>query len=245
MPSPTIPKRRRPRRKKPAWKGMLGDTLLWTLAILVLLPLLLTMAYRYVPPPITPLMLIRAAEGYPIHKNWRPLSQISPNLRYAVIASEDNLFCVHNGFDWDAMQNAWDTWQGGGRLRGGSTISMQTAKNLFLVPNRTFWRKSLEFPLTFMLEHLWPKQRILEVYLNEAEWGPGIYGAEAAARFHFNTTAAKLTPHQAALLAAILPNPRQWRTSNPPRHVARRAASIPTRIRQLYPGYLTCTVPLR
>ena len=243
------PRKGKPRKKgtrrNQSWYAGFVEKLPWFLAIVIGIPLVFTMAYRYIPPPVTPLMLIRMSGGYPIHKNWRPLSQISPNLRYAVIASEDNLFCQHNGFDWDAMQNAWDTWQDGGRLRGGSTISMQTAKNLFLVPNRTFWRKTLEFPLTFMLEKLWPKQRILEVYLNEAEWGPGIYGAEAAARFHFNTTAAKLTPHQAALLAAILPNPRKWSTSHPPRHVAERAASIPTRIRQLYPTYLACTVPLR
>ena len=150
--------------------------------------------YRVVPPPATPLMLLRAAQGYGMTKTWRPLDEISPNLVRAVIAGEDARFCQHHGFDWEAIEAAWERYErGGGRLVGASTISMQTAKNLFLWPGRDWLRKGLEAWFTAWIELFWSKRRIIEVYLNVVEWGPGIYGAEAAARHYFGKPAASLT----------------------------------------------------
>src|SRR3546814_8710048 len=151
------------------------------LAIAVGLPVLLVLAYRVVPPPVTPLMLLRDA---PIDRRWVALEDIAPALPRAVIAAEDNLFCRHGVFDWKSLSQAFDAYVGCERAGGGSTVSMQTAKNLFLWPGRHAARKVLEFPLTLLLEVLWPKRRILEVYLNVAEGGDGIYAAEAAAQHH-------------------------------------------------------------
>ncbi|WP_255448548.1 monofunctional biosynthetic peptidoglycan transglycosylase [Telmatospirillum sp. J64-1] len=198
--------------------------------LLVVLPLLLMLAYRFVPPPGTPLMLIRLAQGEGLEKDWVPLSSISSNLQRAVIASEDSRFCTHRGFDWGAIEHAVAQWREGGRVLGASTISMQTSKNLFLWPDRTMLRKGVEAWLTVLLETVLPKQRILEIYLNIAEWGPGIYGAEAAARTHFGKSAQNLTTREAALLAAVLPAPRSWSPSRPSNHVSRRAATIQARL---------------
>lgn len=152
--------------------------------------------YRFVPPPATPLMLLRLAEGYPIVKRWRSLDEISPALTRAVIAAEDAKFCLHRGFDWDAIEAAWERYESGrGRLLGASTISMQTAKNLFLWPGRDWARKALEAYFTAWLELAWSKRRILEVYLNIVEWGPGVYGAAAAAEHYFGVSAAVLSAH--------------------------------------------------
>jgi monofunctional glycosyltransferase len=183
--------------------------------------------YRAVPPPATPLMLIRAAEGYGLTKTWRPLDAISPQLIRAVLAGEDQKFCEHHGFDWDAIREAWRRYrQGEGRLRGASTISMQTAKNVFLWPGRDWVRKALEAYFTVLIELAWGKERIIEVYLNVIEWGPGIYGAEAAAQFYFHKSARALTADEASRLAAIVPDPRQWSASRPDRLVISRAAFI-------------------
>lgn len=199
------------------------------------LPLALVTLYRFVPPPVTPLMLIRAAQSEKIDRRWVPLSRISPSLARAVIASEDERFCAHHGFDWDALAESWRAYQQGRRLRGASTISQQTAKNLFLWPGRSLFRKIIEAYVTVQLELLWPKSRILETYLNIVEWGHGVYGAEAAARAHFHKAAAALTPHEAALLAAVLPNPRRWSADRPTAHVEERAA----RIERLMPAMVT------
>ena len=183
--------------------------------------------YREVPPPVTPLMLIRGVEGHGIAKEWLSLDQMSPHLVRAVIASEDAKFCDHHGFDWDAIRDAWRRYrQGGGKLRGASTISMQTAKNVFLWPGRDWPRKGLEAYFTVLIELAWGKQRIIETYLNVVEWGPGIYGAEAASQFHFHKPAGTLTADEAAHLAAVLPDPLKWSASRPDRYVAGRAASI-------------------
>ncbi len=209
--------------------------LLWAAAAMVLLPVLLIVGYRFLPPPITPLMVIRLVEGQDLNHEWVAWDEISPNLRRAVIAAEDNLFCEHDGFDWTSLEVAVRSYAEGKRAGGGSTISMQTAKNLFLWPNRSLVRKALEVPLTAALELLWPKRRILETYLNIAEWGPGIYGAEAAARAYFGTTARDLSLRQASQLAAVLPSPLKWRPSPPGDYVARRAATIRRRVGQLGP----------
>jgi monofunctional glycosyltransferase len=188
---------------------------------------LLVALYRVLPPPATPLMLIRAAEGNGIAKEWRPLAQISPHLVRAVIASEDAKFCEHHGFDWDAIREAWRRYRRGeGKLRGASTISMQTAKNVFLWPGRDWLRKGFEAYFTVLIELAWGKERIIETYLNVVEWGPGIYGAEAAAQYHFHKPASALTADEAAHLAAVLPDPLKWSASRPDRYVAGRAAFI-------------------
>ncbi|MGB5948672.1 MAG: monofunctional biosynthetic peptidoglycan transglycosylase [Parvibaculum sp.] len=193
-------------------------------------PAVVILLYRVVPPPVTPLMLIRAAEGYGISRSWVPLSRISPHLQRAVIAAEDAKFCAHRGFDWDAVGNAVERYQKKRkRVLGASTISMQTSKNLFLWPARTFLRKAGEAYLTVWLEALLPKARILELYLNVIEWGPGIYGAEAASRHYFGVGAAQLSAHQAALLAAVLPNPIYWHPDRPGPWTRDRAATIMAR----------------
>lgn len=209
--------------------------ILWgVLAVLVLAPLALTIVYRVLPVPATPLMVLRLFEGEAWRRDWVAWDDIAPVMARAVVASEDNLFCRHDGFDWESMRQAWDRYQSGvGRLRGGSTISMQTAKNLFLWDGRTFLRKGLEAYLTVMIEALWPKRRIMEVYVNVVELGPGIYGVEAAAQAYFGKSAARLSAREAALLAAVLPNPRGWSAGKPSRDVAGRAATIQRRISQL------------
>ncbi|WP_448204497.1 monofunctional biosynthetic peptidoglycan transglycosylase [Azospirillum sp. sgz302134] len=186
--------------------------------------------YRVVPVPFTPLMLIRAAEGSGLEKDWLPLSGISPHLARAVIASEDTLFCGHGGFDWAAIEGAFESNEEGERLKGGSTISQQTAKNAFLWPDRSWIRKGVEAWFTLLIESFWPKRRILEVYLNIIEWGNGVYGAEAAARHHFRKPASALTRREAALLAVVLPSPRKWSPNPPGAYVARRAGIIERRM---------------
>jgi monofunctional glycosyltransferase len=189
--------------------------------------LLLVAVYRFVPPPVTPLMLIREIEGHGIAKRWRPLDKISPNLAHAAMAGEDAKFCGHHGFDWEAIQAAWRRYEDGARgLRGASTISMQTAKNVFLWPGRDWIRKGLEAYFTVLIELIWGKARIIEVYLNVVEWGPGVYGAEAAAQFYFHKPASALSVEEAARLAAVLPDPLKWSPSRPDHYVAERAAFI-------------------
>ncbi|MFO1118816.1 MAG: monofunctional biosynthetic peptidoglycan transglycosylase [Rhodospirillales bacterium] len=209
--------------------------LLRVLPIVLLLPTLIIVLFRFVDPPVTPLMLIRLAEGESLHHGAVSLARVSPNLIASVIAAEDNLFCQHWGFDTRAMQGELDSWLAGERPRGASTITMQTAKNILLWPARDPVRKVLEAALTPQLELLWSKRRILEVYLGIIEWGPGIYGAEAAARRYFGKPASALSAREAALLAAVLPNPREWSPIRPNRLVASRAARIMRRTGQLGP----------
>jgi monofunctional biosynthetic peptidoglycan transglycosylase len=193
----------------------------------VILSLFLTMLYRVAPPPVTPLMLLRFAEGYGMQKSWRPLDDISPALIRAVMASEDQRFCRHFGFDWSAIEAAWQQYQSGeGELLGASTISMQTAKNVFLWPGRTWLRKAFEAYFTALIELTWSKRRIIEVYLNVIEWGPGIYGAGAAAEHYFHKPALKLSATEAARLAAVLPDPLDRSASPPDEDVRERSAFI-------------------
>ena len=196
------------------------------LCLFVGLPLALVTVYRFVPPPVTILMIQRSLEGKGISRTWRPLDQMSPALIRSVIAAEDAGFCSHRGFDFEAMQEAWAHNERSDRVRGGSTISQQTAKNVFLWPQRSYLRKGLEAGFTVLIEVGWGKRRILEVYLNTIEWGPGIYGAEAAARRNFGVGADRLTPAQAARLAAILPSPLKWRAARPGPYVKRRSGRI-------------------
>ncbi len=200
-------------------------------ALLLAGPVLGLLAFRWLPVPITPLMVVRVVQGESLTRDWVPLEDISPWLVRAVVASEDARFCAHAGFDWREIRNAWREWRAGKRLRGASTLSMQTARSVFLWPGRDPVRKGLEVLLTPPLEVLWPKRRILAVYLNVVEWGPGIYGAEAAARHHFGVPASDLSPARAAHLAAILPAPRRWSAARPSGTVAGRAGTIQARAR--------------
>ena len=188
--------------------------------------IVLVALYRALPPPGTPLMLIRRVEGYGIDQSWRPLGNISPHLIRAAMAGEDARFCRHHGFDWGAIETAWDRYQSGhGRLLGASTISMQTAKNVFLWPGRDWLRKGFEAWFTALIELAWGKRRIIEIYLNVVEWGPGVYGAEAAARHYFHKPADALDRSEAVQLAAALPDPLNWSPRRPgPRLLARGAA---------------------
>jgi monofunctional biosynthetic peptidoglycan transglycosylase len=213
-----------PPRKRRRWFRTL---LLVALLVGVVAPVGLTAIYRFVPPPVTLLMLLRLGQGHGLHKHWRPLSAIALSLPQAVIAAEDARFCEHHGFDFEAMQKAMaSNERRPTRIRGGSTISQQTAKNVFLWPDRSYVRKGLEAYFTVLIEALWGKRRILEVYLNVVEWGPGVYGAEAAANRDFHITAAQLTPGQSARLAAVLPSPLRWRPVQPGPYVARRSSRI-------------------
>jgi monofunctional biosynthetic peptidoglycan transglycosylase len=183
--------------------------------------------HRALPPPATPLMLFRRVEGYGIDKSWRRIDDISPHLIRAAMAGEDARFCRHHGFDWGAIATAWDGYQNGHRrLRGASTISMQTAKNVFLWPGRDWLRKGFEAWFTALIELAWGKRRIMEMYLNVVEWGPGIYGAEAAAQFYFHKPANALDPEEAVRLAAALPDPLDWSPRRPGRRLLARGAAI-------------------
>jgi monofunctional glycosyltransferase len=183
--------------------------------------ILMTALYRFVDPPLTTVMLERALRGRPIDQRWLALDAISPNLIKAVIVSEDAHYCRHWGVDWGELADAIRHGD-----RGGSTIPMQAVKNLFLWPGRSFLRKALEIPETLFVGNVWGKRRMLEIYLNIAEWGPGVFGAEAAARFHFGTSAGSLTVQQAALLVAALPSPLRRRPGAPGRLTRQHAAIV-------------------
>jgi monofunctional biosynthetic peptidoglycan transglycosylase len=208
------------------------------LAAAVFIALLsLILVYRYVDPPASALMLVQRLGGTVIHRRWVPLERISPMLPLAVIASEDGRFCRHGGVDWgelaDAIEGSRD-----GVARGGSTITMQLVKNLFLWPSRSYVRKALEIPLAYGVELAWSKRRILEIYLNVAEWGPGIFGAETAALYHFRKPASALTLREATLLAAALPNPRGRQASRPGPGMLRLANRLAVRMRSEAAGCL-------
>lgn len=183
--------------------------------------------YKYIPIPVTPLMLERRiSEGSPINYRWTPIDKITTDLPLAVVASEDNLFTTHNGFDFEQIRIAQEEARKGKRLRGASTISQQTAKNVFLWNGRSWVRKGLEAYFTLLIEAIWGKERIMEVYLNCIEMGNGIYGAAAVADEHFGTTPDKLTRAQCALIAATLPNPRKYSSKRPSKYMLRRQKAI-------------------
>jgi monofunctional biosynthetic peptidoglycan transglycosylase len=226
---------RAPKAARPARRGGVVRLLLRLLGLVLLVLLLgppvLAAAYRFVPPPITILMVERLFQGQGLDYRWRSLDDISPALAEAALAAEDQRFCQHHGFDFKAMQKALrqnerTEARGGAKLRGGSTISQQTAKNVFLWPGRSYVRKGLEAWDTVLIEAIWGKRRIMEIYLNVAELGPGIYGAQAAADRYFHEDAADLTPAQAARLVAILPSPLKWKPVASGAYMARRSRHI-------------------
>lgn len=193
----------------------------------------LVLIFRFVPVPVTLTMLGQWISGGELHYSWRSIDEINPNMAVAVVAAEDQLFPEHNGFDVESIKKALKNNKAGKKVRGGSTISQQTAKNVFLWQRQSWFRKGLETYFTFLIELFWGKKRILEVYLNVAEFGPQVFGAQAAAEQYFKTNAAKLSRGQAARLAAVLPSPRKWKAANPGPYVIRRTAHIERQIRAL------------
>jgi len=194
---------------------------------LIVGPIVAVVVYRFAPPPITLLMVERMFQGHGLDHRWRPLSQMSPALPRAAIAAEDARFCEHHGFDVDAIEKAMrHDDRHPGSIRGGSTISQQTAKNVFLWPERSWARKGLETYFTVLIEAIWGKRRIMEVYLNTVEMGPGLYGVEAASQRYFHESAKALDPFQAARLIAILPSPLKWQAIDPGPYVRRRDRRI-------------------
>ncbi len=213
----------------------LYTVMLWFLG----LSISLVVIYKFIPVPFTPLMIVRFIETknsdqeVSFDHDWEPLENISPNLQKAVIASEDGTFLQHHGFDFNAMGKALKNNQKGKKIKGGSTISQQTAKNVFLWQGRSYLRKGLEAYFTFLIELVWGKERIMEVYLNSIEMGNGIYGAQAASRHWYHKDASHLSVKEAAGIAAILPNPRKFKASNSSSYTNKRKTKIVRLIRRM------------
>jgi monofunctional glycosyltransferase len=212
-----------------------GKVKKWTWKIFLwfnIISIFLVVFFKFVPIPYTPLMFVRAIEHNSSGKDmvcshhWVPIENISMNLQKAVVASEDGTFINHSGFDFRAMEKAFSNNRNGKKLKGGSTISQQTAKNVFLWQGRSYVRKALEAYYTFLIELIWGKQRIMEVYLNSIEMGDGVYGAEAASKYWFHKSAKNLTRYEAAAIAAILPNPRKYKATNGSSYVEKRKSKI-------------------
>ncbi|MFP5441297.1 MAG: monofunctional biosynthetic peptidoglycan transglycosylase [Gammaproteobacteria bacterium] len=229
------------RRFAPAVRRWLKRLAIAALVVFVVLPVLWFAVFRFVPVPVTSFMIRGTVAGwlddapYRLRHDWVPLEEISPRLQRAVIASEDQKFPEHYGLDFEAMSKALDHNKRGRKVRGASTISQQTVKNIFLWPGRSYVRKGLEAWLTVLMETLWSKERILEVYLNSAEFGRGVYGAEAAAQQYFRKPASKLSAREAALLAAVLPAPRKRNPAKPSAYVSAHAGWIQSQMDQLGP----------
>jgi monofunctional glycosyltransferase len=231
VPAPSIPApRQRAPAEQPRYLRRAARFIFLLLLGLGAFVLAVIVLYRWVDPPASALMLGQRLAGETIVQRWVPLERISPNLQLATIMSEDGKFCRHRGIDWaelnEAIENARD-----GVPRGGSTITMQLVKNLFLWPSKSYVRKAIEIALSYVVETVWSKRRILEIYLNIAEWGPGVFGAEAAARYHFRKPAAALSPREAALLAVSLPNPFERRAGAPGPGTLRLADNLLSRMR--------------
>lgn len=197
---------------------------------LVIVSLFFIAFYRFFPVPGTTLMGWRSVQGEEVKYDWVSLDEISPHLVRAVIASEDFKFCRHVGFDFGEMKAAWEDYQNGEALRGASTISQQTAKNAYLWPGRGPVRKVFEAAYTVPMELTYSKRRIMEIYLNVAEWGDGIFGAEAAAQERFGKSAKDLTKYEASLLATVLPSPNKWRVDPPGPYVRKRSGTVRARM---------------
>ena len=228
-------------RRRPGLLRRLVRRLVLLVILVLALPLALIPLYRVVDPPVTSVMLINRAAGVAMERQWAPIDAISPHLVRAVIMAEDGRFCAHAGIDWQEVRRVLDRLDDGDRPRGASTITMQTVKNLFLWPQRSWIRKALEAPLALYADRVLPKRRILEIYLNIAEWGSGLYGAEAAARHYFGVPASGLSPAQAARLAAALPAPRARNPAEPGRATARLASIIAGRAAKSG-GYVDCVL---
>jgi monofunctional biosynthetic peptidoglycan transglycosylase len=208
--------------------------ILYSGIIFILMSVGTVVLYKFVPPPVTPHMIIRVIEGLIdgdpvwIEKDWVSYEEISPNLFRAVIGAEDARFMTHKGVDWKAVEASkrYNERYKGKKKRGASTVTMQTAKNTFLPHTRIMVRKAVEVYFTYLIEYIWGKKRILEVYANIVEWGPGLYGVEAASQKFFNKSAINLTKREAALLASVLPNPRRWSPDKPTKYINKRVGWI-------------------
>lgn len=212
------------------WRRWLVKAIGGSLAV-VSLVLFLIVLYRFIAPPTTPLMLLRSMQGYRVQYDWVSFYSIAPVMRRAVIVAEDYHFCDEpTGFDFHSMEHELEVWRDGGRPLGASTITMQTARSLFLLPGRSWLRKLGELWITPQIALLWPRQRVLEVYLNIVEFGPGIHGVEAASRYYFGRDASDLTLAQATRLAASLPQPLRWSASNPAPIATAKALKIEARV---------------
>lgn len=219
-------------------KRFLRIVLLYIPLLLIGLSVLWVVALKWIPVVRTPLMDIRAREfrgddGYKCRKDWVKLENIADNLVMAVLSSEDSRFLDHNGFDMVEIRNAVNERKIGKRVRGASTISQQTAKNVFLTPSRTMFRKALEAYFTVLIEKIWGKRRIMEVYLNVVELGKGIYGAEAAAQYYYKVPASKLSAKESAMLAACLPSPLKRNPTRPTDYLRQRSAKIQSLMRKV------------
>lgn len=202
------------------------------LLVAALVPLAVIFLLRFIDPPGSMVMVARKLDGVAVRYKWVPLEKISPVLVKTVVTSEDAAFCRHRGVDWEAIDHAiTQAKKNGEGPRGASTIPMQTARNLFLWQQRSYIRKAMEIPLAYAMSALWPKRRMIEVYLNIAEWGPGIFGAETAARKHFNRSAAGITARQAAQMAASLPNPHVRNAGRPGPKTRRLSVHIARRVK--------------
>jgi monofunctional glycosyltransferase len=208
-------RKRSMRRKKHPWLRR-TFRLISVIAAVIVLSII---AFRFINPPITPVMAVEKLRGHTLRHQWLPLRDMSPQLPLAAIASEDGQFCTHWGVDLGAVKDAIKEGGGLGAVRGASTIPMQTAKNLYLWSGRSYVRKAIEVPLAYAMSLLWSKARMMEVYLNVAQFGPGIFGVEAASRYYFHKSAADLTRHEAVLLVAALPNPRFRNPARPSRRM--------------------------
>jgi monofunctional biosynthetic peptidoglycan transglycosylase len=224
---------RAPEKKRASRAGLIFRALGWLIVALFYGSLVWVGAYRFVDPPTTLTMLERRLGGAAVDRRLKPLAEISPYLVRAVIAAEDSRFCLHQGIDFAAVQDALDEKRNGGRRRGASTITQQTAKNAFLWNGGGWVRKGAEAWFTVLADLLWTKRRTMEVYLNLAEWGDGLFGAEAAAQARFSKSARRLTAGEAALLAAVLPSPNKWRVDPPGPYVKGRAAMLRLRMEQI------------
>ncbi|MEZ5938181.1 MAG: monofunctional biosynthetic peptidoglycan transglycosylase [Hyphomonadaceae bacterium] len=229
---------------KPLWRRILVFFVLWgavLVAAFMALSALLVFVFGWTGPPPTITMVSRAAAGMDVRHTWTPLKDISPHLVRAVIAAEDQRFCEHDGFDMVEIQKAIEAHEQGRTLRGASTISQQTAKNVFLFQGGGFFRKGLEAWFTVLIERMWSKPRIMETYLNVAEWGDGLFGAEAAAQARFGVSAKNLTSRQAALMAAVLPSPNRWKIDGS--YASRQAGKIQARMTMVRrDGLAACVV---
>ncbi len=229
--------------RKPFWKRWTGRLVKWCLVAAVLLsliPVLLTLVYwpSFVH-PISSLMVSKWFAGESVKREWVKFEEISPHVWQSVMMSEDGRYCFHSGVDWNQVNIVVGDVLEGGRMRGASTISMQSVKNLYLWSDRSFLRKILEVPLAMLIDAVWGKKRLMEIYLNIAEWGPGIYGIGAASRHHFKRSAGRLSRRQAALLAVTLPNPKVRNPRKPTRHM-RSVARVVERRAKASGAYIGC-----
>ncbi len=249
MPAPTVDAerkeggRRRNKGRRRRLRARLLRGLAAVLVIVLLLPLGLTLLYRLpMVQPVSTLMLADLAALHGYDRQWVRLDEAGNTAIYAVMMSEDGQFCSHGGVDWGAVKTVVQDALSGAQPRGASTIPMQTVKNLFLWPGRSFARKAIETPLAIYFDAVVPKRRIMEIYLNIAEWGPGIYGIEAAARHHFGKAAQNLTAREAALLAVTLPNPAGRNPARPSNNLSRLARIIQERASKAG-AYISCLQP--